>query len=423
MNVVAQTNRARGRTQMPIAPDFSRQAFCIQGLLCDVVTIERAKQQLVTSIRDSRRCNVVTPNANFLRLIRSDPDFRDALLTSDLSVIDGMPLVWLARVLGIAVSDRVCGSDLFANLMVDASQRLSAFFFGATDEVAQRVQERLEESASSVQCAGCFSPGFGPVEAMSHPDILDIINRADPDLLVVSIGARKGLLWLDRNERLLSPPVICNLGATINFVAGSVRRAPDFLRRHGLEWLWRIKEEPTLWKRYALDLRTLISVLICQVVPSCLDRALHRPSMSQLSAAHLRHYQRGADQVLEFYGAWTRDNLAPVRAAFTAATRVESDLFIDLDRITYVDGAFLGQLLLAYGHQRRLHRSFVLRASERRARKLLHLHGCGYLLLAGQEGNAGLPTASTALGGSQAEGANDRVPQHIVSQFCRGLPC
>lgn len=393
MNVVVQANRSLGRAQMPIAPDFSRQAFCIEGLLCDVVTIEQAKQQLVTSIGEARRCNVVTPNANFLRLIRSDPDFRDALLTSDLSVIDGMPLVWLARALGITVSDRVCGSDLFASLMADASQRLSAFFFGATDEIGQRVRERLEESASSVQCAGCFSPGFGPVEAMSHPDILDIINQANPDLLVVSIGARKGLLWLNRNERLLSPPVICNLGATINFVAGSVRRAPDFLRRHGLEWLWRIKEEPTLWARYALDFNTLVSVLICQVVPCCLDRALHRPSKSQLSAARLRHYQRGTDQVIEFYGAWTRDNLGSVRAAFTAATRYESDLVIDLDRITYVDAAFLGQLLLAYGHQRRFHRGFVLRASERRARKLLRLHGCGYLLSAGQDGNyARLPT-------------------------------
>src|SRR5258708_19548396 len=119
---------------------------------------------------------------------------------------------------------------------------------------------------------------------MSDPRIFDIINQASPDLLVVSIGARKGLLWLNRNEHLLSSPVICNLGATIHFAAGSVKRAPVFFQHHGLEWLWRIKEEPELWRRYALDLTTLISVLVGQILPCLVNQALHQPSAKQPSA-------------------------------------------------------------------------------------------------------------------------------------------
>lgn len=368
--------------QSSVAPDFSRQALCIQGLLCDLVTLEQAKQRILASIRESRRCNLVTPNASFLRLSRSDPEFRDAVLASDLSVIDGMPLVWCARMLGTAVPDRVCGSDLGAALMADPDEQFSAFFFGATTEVGQRLRQRLDERPCSLRCAGVLSPGFGSVESMSHARTFDTINRAHPDLLIVSIGAQKGVLWLNRNEHRLTPPVVCNLGATIHFMAGTVKRAPAFFRRHGLEWLWRIKEEPALCTRYARDLATLISVMIGQILPSLVQAALRQPSAERLARARLRHHHWGGTEILEFVGDFTKDNLAPVRAALTKATRNACDLAIVLDGVTFVDAAFLGQILLAYGYQRRTHRGFRLKASGRQIRNLLRLHGCGYLLLA-----------------------------------------
>jgi N-acetylglucosaminyldiphosphoundecaprenol N-acetyl-beta-D-mannosaminyltransferase len=346
--------------------------------------MEQATQKIVASIKEGRRCNVATPNANFLRMIRSDPDFRDAVLASDLSVIDGMPLVWLARALGIVAAHRVCGSDLFDALMRRTSGRISAFFFGATDDIGRRVRERLDESTSGVLCTGVYSPGFGTIESMSDPGTFDIINQASPDLLVVSVGARKGLIWLNRNEHLLSSPVICNLGATINFVAGSVKRAPAFFQRHGLEWLWRIKEEPALWRRYALDLMTLISVLVSQILPCLVKRALHKPSATQPSAARLQHYQDGTAEVLKFSGDWTEDNLAPARSGLAAATQRGSNLVLDFEGVTFVDTAFLGLVLVAYGYQRRMQRGFLLRASSRQVRSMMRLHGCGFLLPSGQ---------------------------------------
>ena len=386
MTVAAQQTPPSGSRrydQIPIAPDFSRSAYCVQGLICDLVTMEQTTQKIITSIKEGRRCNIATPNASFLRMIRSDPDFRDAVLASDLSVIDGMPLVWFAHALGIASPHRVCGSDLFNALMRRTSNRISAFFFGATDEIGQCVRERLEQSTSGVRCAGVYSPGFGTVESMSDPRILDIINQASPDLLVVSIGARKGLLWLNQNEHLLSSPVICNLGATIHFVAGSVKRAPIFFRRHGLEWLWRIKEEPALWRRYVLDFATLMSVLVGQILPCLVNQALHEPSAKQ-PGARLQHYHEGAAEVLKFSGAWTKDSLAPARLALAAATRRASNLVLDFEGVTYVDSAFLGLVLIAYGYQRRIQRGCFLRASSRRVKRMVRLHGCGFLLSAGQ---------------------------------------
>lgn len=399
MTVAVQQGKIPSGDQRSIAPDFFRSAYCVQGLMCDVVTMEQAMQRIIASIKEGRRCNIATPNANFLRMSRSDPNFRDAVLASDLSVIDGMPLVWFARALGIAVPHRICGSDLFDALMRRTSDRIGAFFFGATDDIGRRVRERLDEGTSGVRCTGVYSPGFGSVESMSDPGIIDTINQASPDLLIVSVGARKGLLWLNRNEHLLSSPVICNLGATINFVAGSVKRANIFFQRHGIEWLWRIKEEPALWKRYALDLTTLISVLVGQILPCLVMRALYKPSATEPSAPRLLHYHGRTAEVLRFSGTWTEDNLAPARAALTAATQKASNLVLDLDGVTFVDAAFLGQVLIAYGYQRRMQRGFILRAPSRKIRNMMRFHGCGFLLSAGQkrpEANSAAPVPISA---------------------------
>jgi N-acetylglucosaminyldiphosphoundecaprenol N-acetyl-beta-D-mannosaminyltransferase len=396
--------RLRG-VQSSIAPDFSRQALCIQGLLCDLVTLEEAKQRVLACIRESRRCNLVTPNASFLRMSRSDPEFRDAALASDLSVTDGMPLVWLARMLGTTVPDRVCGSDLGTALMAHPEEQFSAFFFGATTEIGQHLRKRLDERPCSLRCAGVLTPGFGSVDSMSQARIFDTINRANPDLLIVSIGAHKGVLWLNRNEHLLTMPIVCNLGATIHFMAGTVKRAPAFFRRHGLEWLWRIKEEPALCTRYARDLATLVFVLVAQVLPNLLQAAFRKPSAARLAQARLKHHQWGSTEILEFAGDWTKDNLAPVRAALTEATRRASDLVITLDGVTFVDAAFLGQILLAYGYQRRIHRGFRLKATRRQIRTLLRLHGCGYLLQGEEQSSE---DRSDAPRGSQNSGQSVR---------------
>ncbi|MHC2439867.1 WecB/TagA/CpsF family glycosyltransferase [Bradyrhizobium sp. USDA 4451] len=378
----AQSAAENGFQNSPL-PDFSRKVVCIEGLLCDAVTLEEAKRQIVASIRGDRRCNMVTPNTNFLRLIRSDANFRDAALSNDLSVIDGMPLVWLARLLGLPVRQRVAGSDLFDALRA-SGERMSAFFFGATDDVGCRVRERLNEANSAILCAGTLAPGFGSVESMSDPETLRTINAAAPDLLVVSVGARKGMLWLSRNESQLTAPVVCNLGATINFVARDVKRAPELIRRAGIEWLWRIKEQPTLWSRYALDLVTLVQVLLRQVLPWLIYSRIHRPSDTQLATARVRHYRRGNDEVLEFFGAWTAQNILPARSALTKACVGQDNLVVCLDGVTGVDAAFLGLLLLAYGYRRRINRGFSVEASRRQIRKMLRLNGCEYLLSAGR---------------------------------------
>jgi len=96
---------------------------------------------------------------------------------------------------------------------------------------------------------GSMDPGFGTVESMSTDETLAEINRHNIDVIIVSLGAGKGQAWIEANRHKLNAPIISHLGAVINFFAGTVHRAPQWVQKQGLEWCWRILQEPSLWKR------------------------------------------------------------------------------------------------------------------------------------------------------------------------------
>ena len=102
-------------------------------------------------------------------------------------------------------------------------------------------------------CVAAIDPGVVTAENMSDPAIVERVNATGADFLIVALGAQKGQAWLMANREKLTVPVVSHLGATLNFLAGTVKRAPEAMRRLGLEWLWRIKEEPKLAPRYLSD--------------------------------------------------------------------------------------------------------------------------------------------------------------------------
>ncbi|WP_312028340.1 WecB/TagA/CpsF family glycosyltransferase [Aquabacterium sp. J223] len=226
------------------------------GLPFHPIDLPGAMAAVRRAARQRQRLFISTPNVNFAVAAAAQPAFRDSVLRSDLSLADGMPLVWLARRLGLPITQRVAGSDLFAALRrppADGTPPLKVYFFGGPPGVAAQAGERLNAERGGLVCVGHASPGFGSVEAMSAPELIDDINRSGADFLVVALGAQKGQAWILHNLPRLKPPVVSHLGAVVNFVAGAVRRAPPWMQRTGLEWLWRIREEPGLVKRYAGD--------------------------------------------------------------------------------------------------------------------------------------------------------------------------
>ena len=259
-------------------PNFSRNLHCVLGLPFDVLTLEQA----VTCIREAvaRRtpCFLSTPNLNFLITGQTQVEFRNSVVRSDLSLADGMPIVWLAKLMGIPIAERVAGSDVFEALRFSNGPVLKVYFFGGPPGVAQRAAQQINTEGKGMVCVGFESPGFGSIGEMSTARTIAAINGSGADFLVVALGAAKGQAWIEHNLADLQVPVVTHLGAVVNFVAGGVRRAPRWMQKAGMEWAWRIREEPALWRRYVSDGIGLVRVLMNSTAPHLYYKYLHRES-------------------------------------------------------------------------------------------------------------------------------------------------
>src|SRR5262245_1085915 len=212
---------------------------------------------------------ISTVNINFLVAGQTDVKFKESLFRSNLCTVDGMPVMWIARLLGIPVKERTAGADLFEALKLfrTPARPLKVFLFGGKEGVAASAGERLNADRKGLVCVGTYYPGFGSIDEMSTDEIMKTINSSGADVLLVALGAAKGQAWLLRNHERLRIPVRAHLGAVMNVQAGTVNRAPKRIQKLGLEWLWRIKEEPQLWRRYLHDGFVLFRILLTRILP------------------------------------------------------------------------------------------------------------------------------------------------------------
>ena len=350
--------------------DFDRNVYCLLGLPFDAVDMASAIRCLRTAARDRTAYFIATPNVNFLVASLTDESFRDSVIQSDLSLMDGMPLVWIARLLRVPIRERLSGSTLLEELRADVSSQLAVFFFGGAKGVAEAACRRLHEESSGLSCAGFLAPGFVSVEEMSSNETIARINESQADFLVVSLGARKGLAWIERNREGLAVPVVSHLGAVINFIAGTVNRAPKWMQHTGLEWLWRIKEEPGLWRRYTSDARVLVFLLSTRVLPLAWYLWRHRPTKTDLECARVETEQDRGIHVLRLGGAWQAHNLGALRSALSAAAATAGDVRLDMAGVGYVDSAFLGLVLLLHGSLKRQKRRLYIVSIRKSVRKM-----------------------------------------------------
>ena len=368
------------RTEAVALPDFSREVHCLLGLPFDAVDLAGTEARIRNAASSGARCFLSTPNVNFLVNSRSDAAFRRSVIDSDLSVADGMPVVWLARLLGIPLRSRVAGASLFESLRRPTGERLSVYFFGGALGAAEAASRNLSAAQGGLQCVGFSFPGFGPVEEMSHDALIERINAAHPDLLVVALGARKGQAWIERNRARLNVPVISHLGAVLEFAAGAARRAPVWVQNAGLEWLWRIKERPALWRRYFTDGIALARLLVTRVLPYAWYQRRNAPEEPQLAYAGLEMREEGERSIVRLRGTWTRLKLARLRRCCHHAALAGRELHLDLGEVTYVDSAFVGLLMMLEAHQRRLGRRLFLLAVAEPVRRVIGYCCAEYLL-------------------------------------------
>jgi N-acetylglucosaminyldiphosphoundecaprenol N-acetyl-beta-D-mannosaminyltransferase len=209
---------------------------------------------------DSRCKYVVTPNVDHTVMFQSQADLRQAYADASLVLADGAPVVLASRLLRRPLPERVAGSDLVPALFEQASKEngeppFKVFLLGAGPGVANRAARVIEQRWANIEVVGTYSPplAFENDEA-ENERILVMIAEAEPQLLLVGLGAPKQELWVQRHaSRIHAKAALC-VGATIDFLAGEKSRSPVWMRRLGLEWLHRLSTEPSrLAKRYLRD--------------------------------------------------------------------------------------------------------------------------------------------------------------------------
>ncbi len=243
----------------------------------DALTFDGALEALGRLVAARQGGAVYTPNVDHVVVADEDERLRAAYGRCDLSLCDGQPLKWCSPLLGLPLPEKVSGSDLvLPALRLAAARGWRVFLLGGAPGVAEAAAARLARE-EGVAVAGWSAPRIGEAPLADEAAVVEEVAAARPDLLLVCLGAPKGELFIDRNRARLAPAVSLSVGASLDFYVGHVRRAPRWMQRTGLEWLYRLVQEPRrMAQRYLLRdpkfllilLRTLRSPRPERVLPA-----------------------------------------------------------------------------------------------------------------------------------------------------------
>ena len=229
------------------------------GVEMDAMRMDGAVSRLLQWVsQPTAACRyVVTPNVDHAVLLQHHAELRQAYYDADMILADGHPVVWASRLVGKPLPERVPGSDLVPKLFSVAkpAQPLRVFLLGAAPGVADRAAVNVERRWPAVKIVGTYSPPLGfERDDDENRRILKFIAAAQPQVLVVGLGAPKQELWVHKYRQQIQTHVALCVGATIDFLAGEKKRAPLWMQHIGLEWLHRMLSEPRrLLGRYARD--------------------------------------------------------------------------------------------------------------------------------------------------------------------------
>jgi len=219
----------------------------ILGVRVDDVTTDETLALVDSFIGEGKPHQLVTVNPEFVMEAQHNRAFHVVLESASLALPDGVGLLWAARRLGHPLRERVTGSDTLPLLARKAADKgYSIFLLGAAPGVALRAALVLQARYPGLRVAGTYA---GSPDAAEEDDIVARIVAAAPDMLFVAYGAPRQDLWICRNLHRLHVPVCMGIGGSLDFLAGVARRAPLWVRRVGLEWLYRLIREPWRWRR------------------------------------------------------------------------------------------------------------------------------------------------------------------------------
>jgi N-acetylglucosaminyldiphosphoundecaprenol N-acetyl-beta-D-mannosaminyltransferase len=219
----------------------------------DAVTREAALDRVEQLVRSRAGGAVFTPNVDHVVLAHEQERFRDAYARASLSLVDGMPLLWTARLFGTPLPEKVSGSDFVQPLLERAADRgWRVYFLGGAPGVGELARERVLERLPALRVVGVDAPRIDLDETPeAREPVLARIRASKAEIVLVALGAPKQEIWIDEVRSALAPAVLLGVGASLDFLAGTLPRAPRWMSEAGLEWLYRLGREPRrLWRRY-----------------------------------------------------------------------------------------------------------------------------------------------------------------------------
>ena len=237
----------------------------ITYLKFDNLSLPELLDQLSLSIEKNKKVIVTTPNLDILRITFKDIKSRKSFNSSDFSTIDGNPILWLSRLQYKKERfSKIPGSDLTPKVLEMANRHKSrVFIFGGKEGVAKKASLNVQKKYPDIEIAGFCCPDFGFEKSQAKQDTyIQKINASKPNIVLLCTGSPKTENFFFNNYNKFYPALYLSVGATVDFLAGTIKRAPKWMNKIGLEWLYRIFKDPKrLSKRYFLDFLFLIKII------------------------------------------------------------------------------------------------------------------------------------------------------------------
>lgn len=224
----------------------------VLGVGISAVNPRTALDEITRWVEEGERSYVCVRDVHGVMESQRDPELARIHNDAGLTVPDGMPMVWAGRRAGATGMSQVHGPRLMLSVLARAAERgWSSYFYGAGEGVPELLAERMCARFPGLKVAGGWSPPFRPLTPGEDAEAVARINAAGPDLVWVGLSTPKQERWMGAHREALAAPVLLGVGAAFDIHAGLVSQAPEWMRRRGLEWSYRLAKEPRrLWRRY-----------------------------------------------------------------------------------------------------------------------------------------------------------------------------
>jgi N-acetylglucosaminyldiphosphoundecaprenol N-acetyl-beta-D-mannosaminyltransferase len=232
-----------------------KHPIAVLGLPLDGLTANGAVEAIDGLIQSGRTHQIATANLDFWLNSLADQHLHRIIAGCTLVLPDGMPLVWVSKLLGCPLAERVTGVDLVPRLAeLSARKGYGIYLLGGKGDVAERARKLLEDKFPGVRIVGTYAPSEEEMAQVDHTELVNRVRSAKPDILLVALGNPKQEKWIWRHRKRLGVPVAMGVGGSFEIIVGDVRRAPRWIQRCGLEWAMRFVQEPgRLGPRYFRD--------------------------------------------------------------------------------------------------------------------------------------------------------------------------